>query len=210
MAVWTMETEYIQSCNCEYGCPCNFNALPDKGNCEALVGYRIRRGAVNGTKLDGVTVAWGLWWPKAIHEGNGVARVYVDNANAEQRKAVDVIWGGKNGGGVFEIFNKTFKKVLPTKTAKIDWKWNGYSSGFSVKGIGAVEGAPIKNAVTGAEWKGHLVIDTGINFKQAYVTAIKKLSLHDEGELNFEHENTAGFVTVTKYSEKGPLSSTLP
>ena len=34
---WRMEAEYIQSCNCDYGCPYNFNALPTNENCEAPV-----------------------------------------------------------------------------------------------------------------------------------------------------------------------------
>ncbi len=204
-----METEYIQSCNCAYGCPCNFNALPTSGNCEALVGYRVRKGTFDGTKLDGVKVAWGLWWPKAIHQGGGVARLYLDNVSAEQKKAIGEIWGGKVGGGVFQIFNTTFNKVLPPKNAKIDWKFGGYDSSFSVAGIGSVESEAIKNPVTGAAWQGHLVVDTGINFKKALVTSVRRLALHDEAQLNFEHANTAGFVTVTKYTDKGPESSSL-
>lgn len=67
-----MEAEYIQSCNCDWGCPCNFDALPTHGNCEALVAYRVKRGKFGDTKLDGVVFAEGLWWPKAIHEGDGM------------------------------------------------------------------------------------------------------------------------------------------
>src|SRR5436309_2900162 len=75
---WNFEAEYIQSCNCAWGCPCNFDALPTTGNCEALVSWHIRKGTFGSTKLDGVTFAWGLWWPKAIHMGGGTGRVYVD------------------------------------------------------------------------------------------------------------------------------------
>src|SRR5437762_10541283 len=71
---WGFETEYIQSCNCTYGCPCNFNGYPDKGHCEAFVGYKIRNGKFGDTKLDGVKFALAFWWPKAIHEGGGTAR----------------------------------------------------------------------------------------------------------------------------------------
>ena len=60
---WNMETEYIQSCNCDYGCPCNFNGYPDKGNCEAFVGYKIRNGKFGDTKLDGVKFSAAFWWP---------------------------------------------------------------------------------------------------------------------------------------------------
>jgi len=57
---WMMETEYIQSCNCAYGCPCNFNALPTYGNCEALLGYRVRKGNFGNTKLDDVKFCLGI------------------------------------------------------------------------------------------------------------------------------------------------------
>src|SRR4030067_1055394 len=37
---WNFEAEFIQSCNCDYGCPCNFNGYPTHGNCHALNAYR--------------------------------------------------------------------------------------------------------------------------------------------------------------------------
>jgi len=207
-AKWTMETEYIQSCNCAYGCPCNFNALPTTGNCEALLGYRIKKGVFEGTKLDGAKVAWGLWWPKAIHQGGGVGRVYIDpGATRSQRDAIEKIWSGKYGGGVFTIFNSTFARTLPPRSAKIDWKFQGYESGFSVAGVGEVRSAHIRNAVTGASFEGQVVLPGGINFKKAHVTSIERLSIHDEAPLDFEHSNTSGFVTTTKYTDTGPVSS---
>lgn len=95
-AQWKMEAEYLQSCNCDYGCPCNFNALPTYGNCEALVAYRVRKGNFEETKLDEVIFAWGLWWPKAIHMGGGTGALYVNNtATAQQVKAIEEITSGK-------------------------------------------------------------------------------------------------------------------
>src|SRR2546429_7985139 len=119
-----METEYIQSCNCDYGCPCNFNGYPDKGNCEAFVGYKIRNGKFGDTKLDGVKFAAAFWWPKAIHEGNGTARIYVDSAATDaQVKAIEGIASGQNGGGGFEIFARTLTTALPTQRGKRDWEY---------------------------------------------------------------------------------------
>ncbi len=205
---WSMEVEYIQSCNCAYGCPCNFNALPTPGNCEALVGYRIKTGHFNGTKLDRAKVAWGLWWPKAIHQGNGVARLYIDpGVKPSQRQAIGEIWGGKVGGGVFAIFNSTFAKVLPAMTTRIDWKFEGFDSRFSVAGIGEVQTSHIKNPVTGADFEGQVILPGGINFKKAQICNIERLVIHDEAPLDFEHSNTAGFLTTTKYTDKGPISS---
>src|SRR5256885_16540793 len=72
---WSLDAEVIQACNCAYGCPCNFNGYPTTGNCEAFVGHHIRKGMFGETRLDRVTYAVGYWWPKAIHEGNGIAQI---------------------------------------------------------------------------------------------------------------------------------------
>jgi len=202
---WNMETEYIQSCNCDYGCPCNFNGYPDKGNCEAFVGYKIRNGKFGDTKLDGVKFAAAFWWPKAIHEGNGMARIYVDSAATDaQVKAIEGIAGGQNGGGVFEIFARTFSKVLPTKRAKIDWKYGEYVASFKVDGVGEVQSDYIVNPVPGEKFIGEILLPTGFNWRRSVVSRIKKLVLHD-ADFQMDHKDTAGFTTVIKFTEKGPV-----
>lgn len=200
---WTMETQYIQSCNCDYGCPCNFNGYPTHGNCEALVAYRVTKGAFGPTKLDGVTFAMGLWWPKAIHEGNGTARLYVDPAaSPEQVKALEAIASGKHGGGVFEVFPKTFAKVHPTKRAKVEFHFDGYDSWFKVEGVGEVRSERIKNPVTGQPFEGEIVLPGGIGWKRAIVTNIKSWWMRDE-DLLARHQNRAGFVTTAEFSNDG-------
>ncbi|HLB67938.1 MAG TPA: DUF1326 domain-containing protein [Thermoplasmata archaeon] len=204
---WEFEAEYIQSCNCDYGCPCNFNGLPTSGNCEALNAYHIRRGRFGSTRLDGVTFAEGLCWPKAIHEGNGVGALYIDpGATADQRKAIEEIWSGKQGGGVFEVFPKTWTRVHMPKVVKVDFHYDGYDSWFSVDGIGEVHSGHIKNPVSGLPFSGEVVLPGGINFKRALITSIRRWSLHD-GDLQMDHENCAGFATITRYNEKGPIAS---
>jgi len=205
---WKFEAEYIQSCNCDYGCPCNFNALPSHGNCEAFNAWHIRKGTFGSTKLDGVTFAWGLWWPGAIHHGKGTGRVYVDSkATPEQRKAIEAITSGKQGGGVFAVFPSTFAKTLPMKVAKIDFRFKGYGSSFRVEGIGEVVSDHIRNPVTGAEFESQIILPGGINFKKAEVTAIRRWSLRDDAAgWNMAYENAAGFVALQKYTEKGPVA----
>src|SRR5438552_3858239 len=153
---WNFEAEYIQSCNCAWGCPCNFDALPTTGSCEALVSWHIKKGTFGTTKLDGTTFAWGLWWPRAIHMGNGAGRLYLDpKAKPDQRAAIEKIVGGKEGGGVFAIFPTTFAKTFPTKTAKIDFKFKGYDSDFTVDGVGGVQSEHVRNANTAHRHRVH-------------------------------------------------------
>jgi hypothetical protein len=41
---WTMHGPEIANCNCNYGCPCQFNALPTHGDCRAMTAVRIDKG----------------------------------------------------------------------------------------------------------------------------------------------------------------------
>ena len=204
-AKWNLDTEYIQSCNCEYGCPCNFNGRPSHGNCEALFAYNVRRGSVNGTNLEGVKFAVGAWWPKAIHEGNGTSRLYIDSkATPAQRKVVEELHAGKHAGGVFEIFPKTWAKILPTRAAKIDWKWSGYDSSFTVEGVGGVKSTHIKNPVTNDDFEGKILLPKGIAWKASDVSSVD-WSLKDvDAGWNMKYEHRAGFVCPVKVTEKGP------
>jgi hypothetical protein len=42
MSKWWWKADYIESCNCAHGCPCNFTAIPTDGTCQAVGAYRIR------------------------------------------------------------------------------------------------------------------------------------------------------------------------
>jgi hypothetical protein len=61
-----MKADY-ETCNCDYGCPCNFSGFPTYGNCRTLVLFHIRSGSYGDTKLDGLDFIVAESWPKAIH-----------------------------------------------------------------------------------------------------------------------------------------------
>jgi hypothetical protein len=150
-------------------------------------------------------VAFGaaLWWPKAIHEGNGIARYYIDPASTpEQREALDEVFSGRLGGGFFAIVPKTVRKLHPTKVAKIDFHFNGYDSWFKIDGVGEVKSEHIKNPVTGAPFEGTLDLPGGIIFKKGIISSIKSWWMSD-GDLLARHENKNGHVAVAKYANDG-------
>jgi len=41
---WTMNGTVLIACNCDYGCPCNFNALPTAGKCEGEWTWHVEQG----------------------------------------------------------------------------------------------------------------------------------------------------------------------
>src|SRR5205823_5968694 len=51
---WSIDADYLQACNCDYGCPCEFSAPPTPGFCEGMGAWRINRGNYGDVKLDGL------------------------------------------------------------------------------------------------------------------------------------------------------------
>jgi hypothetical protein len=101
---WYMEGPYIKNCNCDPGCPCDFNQHPTHGHCEGTLGMRIDKGRFGDVELGGL--AWGVafHWPGALHEGNGDIQPLIDEqASDEQRDALLQILSGQNGGTFFEV-----------------------------------------------------------------------------------------------------------
>ena len=57
---WTMEADYLRACNCDYGCPCEFDAPPTQGFCEGVGAWRINRGRYGDVALDGLGQSFAL------------------------------------------------------------------------------------------------------------------------------------------------------
>src|SRR5919109_2024540 len=100
---WHMKADYVETCNCDFGCPCNFNGFPTYGYCRALILYHIQSGNFGDVKLDGLEAIVAVSWPKAIHEGNGSFQlVFTKTADQNQRQALVNIFTGKaKGDGPF-------------------------------------------------------------------------------------------------------------
>jgi hypothetical protein len=85
---WEITGREFVNCNCAYGCPCQFNALPTHGHCMGVAGYQIEEGHFGGTRLDGLQAVWIGQWPGPIHEGQGTMQILIDErANPAQRAA---------------------------------------------------------------------------------------------------------------------------
>jgi hypothetical protein len=101
---WHINGDYILACNGDYGCPCNFNARPTKGNCKGSIGIHVEDGAYDGVSLNGLNVFLGVKWPGAIYEGEGTVSIYIDESGSpEQRDALLKIVAGEAAGPPFEI-----------------------------------------------------------------------------------------------------------
>jgi hypothetical protein len=167
---WRIVADQTGTCNCAWGCPCQFNALPTYGRCEALVALRIREGHYGDTKLDGLTYAAAYWWPGAVHEGNGILQLAIDErATPEQRTALLNITSGKEGGTLFEIFSSVVSTTLDPIYVPIDLSSDRDKrvAHLKVPGLGEFRVEPIRNPVTGEEHRAIISLPNGFEYKEA-------------------------------------------
>ena len=172
---WMIKAREFTNCNCAYGCPCQFNALPTHGHCQAVAGLEIEEGHHDKTRLDGLAAVSILRWPGAIHEGKGEAAVIIDErASEEQRRALLRILSGKDtelGATIFNVFATTLDKTHEPIFAKIDFKVDidGRKARLVVPDIVEARGEPILNPVTGREHRVRIDMVGGFEYELAEI-----------------------------------------
>src|SRR5215469_4503335 len=99
---WSLRGEYMESCNCDYLCPCvytNPQGPVTHDHCTAALVFRIDKGNLGETQLDGLKFALIIRSGKVMADGNWIfAGVVDDRANQVQRSALATIVGGEAGG----------------------------------------------------------------------------------------------------------------
>lgn len=102
MADWRIEGEYMETCNCDFICPCigsNLAARPTEGDCKAAIAMRIDKGEKDGTSLDGIAFIVLLHSPGPMGDGDIKVGLIVDEkASEEQTNAIGEIASGAAGG----------------------------------------------------------------------------------------------------------------
>ena len=187
MSTWRMAGTYLEACNCEPGCGCNFVGSPNspEGNCEALLGHVIDEGSANGVDLGGAKVLWALWWPGAIHEGNGHGHVFVDCGSEEQFEALSRIWRGEKGYSLFEIFNSTFEEPSLVERRTIDMTLDGRRSRYSVDGVAEAVLTPLRSPVSDEENDVRILKPEGFIWKDGAIGTSERLRV-ELPEMNFD------------------------
>lgn len=173
MADWEFKGRELINCTCDYGCNCQFNALPDKGHCHAVAGIQIDEGHHGDTRLDGLRVAAIFKWPGPIHEGNGEAIAFVDeNADEAQRAALLRIMTGQDTdpfATMFAVFASTVTTMHEPVFTRIDFEVDvdGRRGRLAVPGYIEMAGEPIRNLVTGEEARAQIVLPAGFEYEVA-------------------------------------------
>jgi hypothetical protein len=180
---WSMQGTVMTNCNCDFGCPCQFNSDPTHGDCRAYIFTQIENGRFGDVPLDGLR--WGVLisWPGPIHLGNGTFQAIVDErGDPKQRAAMEAVAQGKEtepGTLIWQVFSTTVTKVLPTLVKTIDLKIDLAQRVANVKVPGVLEGvaSPIKNPMTGQDHIVRVTLPKGFEYTEAeYVSGSGKTS----------------------------------
>src|SRR5271170_2757337 len=99
---WSLRGEYMESCNCDYLCPCiytNPQGAATHDHCTAVMVFRIDEGSFGETRLEGLKFALVIRSGRVMADGDWIfAGVVDESADEAQRTALAAIVGGQAGG----------------------------------------------------------------------------------------------------------------
>ena len=211
MNYWEFTGRELVNCTCEYGCPCQFNALPDKGHCYAVAAIQIDRGKYADTSLDGLRIGAIFKWPGAIHEGNGEALAFVDErADQEQRTALLKIMTGQDTdpfATMFAVYASTVTTMHePVFTPiEVELDVDARRGRLSIPGYIEMSGEPIRNKVTGAESRAQIRLPDGFEYEVADIGSAS--SRTTGGPMQLQIDSKYGQFAHLHLSSHGPVRS---
>ncbi len=198
-----MSGSLLGECNCDWGCPCSFDAPPTNGGCHGVYTWIIDKGVYGDVKIDGLGVALSGSWPGAVHLGHGTQLVLVDSrATPAQRKALEALGKGE-AGGPLAVFASVTEKWLPTVFAAFDFKLNGIRSTLRVDSgkIYDLALSRIKNPVTNDEEEIYLDKPSGFTAKRSEL-GMSTVARFKVPGLTFD--NSGHYAEFSAFSYAGP------
>ncbi|MDQ4065557.1 MAG: DUF1326 domain-containing protein [Actinomycetota bacterium] len=201
---WNIKAKYYEACNCEFGCPCNMSGFPSHGTCEGAIGFEVIEGERDGIDLSGVKVAEAVKWPGAIHEGNGVAAVYVD-ATEEQANALIPILTADDPGLPFEILAGTISEIKGPFFEKIEIEDNDTDSSVRVGDAFEVRMESFKDPVTGEKHEAHMVLPGGFIFTDGKICTTSVNRVNVDG-VSFDHSGKNAYYAVVEWSSENRMA----
>ena len=174
-----------------------------KHSSEALIGIQVNEGTFGDTDLSGVKVVLAVKWPKAIHEGNGAAAVFIDeSASEDQVTSIATILTGQAGGMPWELLASTLTSLDGPHMKQIKMDVNGRNSSFSIDGILEAKLTPLKNPVTGEENEVHIVFPKGGLIWDDGDSAATSVMKVDQGDIKFDHTGQSAFFAPVEWTNQ--------
>ena len=207
MIEWHMEGIQYGSCNCDHACPCQFEGLPNHGNCQGFDVFRVDNGQFGGVDLRGVVAAAIFAWPGPIFEGGGELQLVVDDrASEEQRHAMEQVLLGKETveagthWWVFSAMSDTIHETL-VKRINYDVDLKARTASCQIDGVLESTAESIRSPVDGSAHRVKIQIPHGIEFETAeIVDATTKTS----GAIELDLDGTYGQICLLHHTHAGP------
>ncbi len=203
---WYIEGIEYGNCNCNYGCPCQFEDLPTHGDCRGFEVVRIDKGHFGKTDLSGLLVAMIYAWPGPVFEGNGEMQAIIDErADEGQRGALTtVLHGGETEEAathwwVYHAMCATVHETL-YKPIELEVDLEGRTARVRIPGVLESTGRPIRSPATGDAHRVRIDIPNGIEFEQA---EIGSASTTATGAIALDLEDSYGQWNVLRHAGSG-------
>ena len=203
---WKLKGVEYGNCNCAYGCPCQFNALPTNGNCQYVLFARIDEGHYGDTSLDGLLFAVVGKFPGAVHEGNGTQKLIIEErADDKQREALRRIVYNEDTDELrthYAIYNAMSTTVLDPVFAPIELEvdMEARTARGRVPGLVVSDAQPIRNPITGDEHRAQIVLPEGFEYT---VAEMGSASSKTTGEIPLEFSDTYAQFNELHITESG-------
>lgn len=210
MINWRIKGRGFQNCNCNYRCPCQFNALSTHGNCEAVMGYEIEQGNFGEINLSGLKIAGIYSWLGAVHEGNGRMQLIIDEKSDDQQRdtLIRIMNGEKTEpmATMWSVYSAMSPNKLGPLSKSIDLVIDvenrvGY---ISVPDVFETKGEPIRNTVTGEVQRTRIDLPHGFEYE---IAEMGSASTKATGKIKLNFENSYGQFADLHISHKGVVRS---
>jgi hypothetical protein len=204
---WQFKGIKVGGCNCDFGCPCEFNARPTYDDCKGFEAMKIEEGRFGDVSLDGLCYAALFWWPGPVHEGKGQAQGIIDvRANPEQRAALETILSGEEQSHMTPInfYGSTIVTEHETLYEPFEFEADvaARTARVAVPGVVDLSLEPICNPVTGKPHRALIVLPQGVEFK---VAEMASTTLSAKGAANYDFSGRYGAIWNTTIGPEGIL-----
>jgi hypothetical protein len=211
---WSIEGAWFKNCNCDPGCPCDFNQAPTSGQCEGIIAMRIDKGHFGDVSLDGLKFVGAAYWPGRLDEGNGhIIPVIDESADEDQRNALLAIVSGQAGGTIFEIFAAICPHVREPVFAPIEFEFDIENRTGRLKAGDVVdtEVETLRGIDPPDPYRVLVKIPDGFEYTgenhDAETALSKSLKVRGGGELDYEHTDSHSSMAVVKHDGQVPASA---
>lgn len=171
---WEIHGLAFGNCNCDYSCPCQFEALPTQGNCKGTSFMRIDEGYFGDISLNGLKMGAIYAWPGPIHEGKGKCQIFIDSkANEAQREALVKLSLGEEAepfSNIFTVYAAMCDEIYDPIPTEIEFQMDmeNRTARCTAEGVVEASGEPIIG-VAGNKHRAQIRLPEGIEYRVAEV-----------------------------------------